>query len=126
MVNAVANRRSMKDKPWWGPLPPARSSPTMSLGDIWVTDSRSGGSGPSWRLSDFSGLHRSSESVRLSAVEKTMSQSQDSDVDDLSGMWWEDGEKMNDACPRPRRLTLVSLGPHKAVMACSIQIHNQR
>jgi hypothetical protein len=29
-------------RPWRGPLPPVRVSPARSLGDIWVTDRRSG------------------------------------------------------------------------------------
>ncbi|CAO2148657.1 unnamed protein product [Urochloa humidicola] len=40
IVDAVAERRTLKK--WKGPLPQARSSPPLSLGDIWVKDARSG------------------------------------------------------------------------------------
>ncbi|RLN23396.1 hypothetical protein C2845_PM07G35170 [Panicum miliaceum] len=45
IVDAVAERRSPAVKPWRGPLPKRRISPSLSLGDIPVTDRRSKKSG---------------------------------------------------------------------------------
>jgi hypothetical protein len=42
-------------KPWWGPLPPARVSPRVSLGDVPATDYRHAMGGSVQRLSDLNG-----------------------------------------------------------------------
>lgn len=39
------DRRSSQSKGWKGPLPPVRSSPKLSLGDIWAMDVRAGKGG---------------------------------------------------------------------------------
>lgn len=72
VVDAVAERRAVKCKPWKGPLPLATSSPSLSLGDIWVTDSRShGGKETRKRLSDFSGAQMLSVAVESPALRET-------------------------------------------------------
>jgi hypothetical protein len=42
-TNRDASTHNRKSKSWKGPLPPATSSPPLSLGDIVVRDSRSHG-----------------------------------------------------------------------------------
>ncbi|CAN6173504.1 unnamed protein product [Urochloa humidicola] len=54
VVDAVADWRGKHVKGWKGPLPPVRTSPTMSLGDIRVSGSRSGnGKGQKPTLAEF-------------------------------------------------------------------------
>lgn len=49
VVDAVAELRVPCGK-WQGPLPKPRITPRMSLGDVWVTDQRSGDRGSARRL----------------------------------------------------------------------------
>jgi hypothetical protein len=46
-------RRSKTCRPWVGPLPPPRCDVKRSLGDLWITDRRSGGRGPAARFADW-------------------------------------------------------------------------
>jgi hypothetical protein len=59
-------------RPWCGPLPPARISPARSLGDLWVTDLRSGVRGACSRLADVleSAAGRRSPATWPEAAEK--------------------------------------------------------
>jgi hypothetical protein len=46
-------RRPKACKPWVGPLPPPRCDVKRSLGDLWITDRRSGGRGLAARFADW-------------------------------------------------------------------------
>ncbi|RLN05631.1 hypothetical protein C2845_PM13G11090 [Panicum miliaceum] len=69
VVDAVIDWRESKLKPWRGPLPKRRSSPRMSLGDIWVKDFRSGNHAGGARLADFQEMDERSTRVTMAAGE---------------------------------------------------------
>ena len=57
-------------KPWHGPVPPARLSPKVSLGDVWVRDLRAGRRGSAVRLKQLGGDDGMTPCSRLPAWEK--------------------------------------------------------
>ena len=76
VVDAVAKRRARKSKSWKGPLPLARSSPPLSLGDIVVRDSRSHrAKGTRKSLSEFRGAQRTPAAVGSPSLGKMKSAS---------------------------------------------------
>jgi hypothetical protein len=67
-------RRGSEPKPWRGPLPKQRSSPCMSLGDVWVKDRRSEGFNLGGRLGEvLSPVRRGGEPPAGEPTEKTSS-----------------------------------------------------
>jgi hypothetical protein len=89
-------------KPWRGPLPPARVSPRVSLGDVPATDYRHGMGGSVLRLSDLNGACVVPPGARSSLVREPPPQGKTKGI--RCDRWFKKRIPCDDSFLVPRRL----------------------